>query len=65
MNLNLARRFRLSERFVLEVRAEGFNMTNHANFMLPNAVQPGSPTFGTISQAYDPRTFQFGVKLGF
>jgi len=65
VNLNVARRFKLSERLNLEVRAEGFNMTNHANFMLPNAVQPGSPTFGTISQASDPREFQFGVKLDF
>ena len=65
VNLNVARRFKLSELFLLEVRAEGFNLTNHANFMLPNAVQPGSPTFGTISQADDPREFQFGVKLEF
>jgi hypothetical protein len=65
MNANVARVFRLTERLSLEVRAEVFNMTNHANFMLPNAIQPGSPTFGTISQAYAPREFQFGVKVRF
>jgi hypothetical protein len=65
VNLNVARVFTLHDAVELEARAEAFNMANHANFMLPNAVQPGSPAFGTISQAYDPREFQFGLKVRF
>jgi hypothetical protein len=50
-----------------EFRAEGFNITNTANFSTPNAtLQTG--TFGTItalSPAYTPRLFQFALKLSF
>jgi len=65
VNAKVARMFNLAERFSLEARAETFNLTNRANFMLPNATEPGSSTFGAISQAFDPREFQIGLKLHF
>jgi hypothetical protein len=46
----------------LQVRAEMFNLLNHANFLLPNRTVD-SPLFGTISGAGPARQGQIGVKL--
>ena len=48
----------------LQLRAETFNLLNHANFDLPDAFL-GSPTFGQVLSAQSPRRFQFGVKALF
>ena len=48
----------------LQLRAETFNLWNHANLDLPDAFL-GSPTFGQILSAQSPRRFQFGVKALF
>ena len=45
----------------LQLRAETFNLWNHANLDLPDAFL-GSPTFGQILSAQSPRSFQFGIK---
>ena len=50
--------------FNLQLRAEVFNLFNHPNFNLPDNFL-GSPTFGRITSARDPRHLQFGVKLLF
>jgi hypothetical protein len=47
-----------------QLRAEAFNLFNHPNFNLPDNFL-GSPTFGQITSARDPRHIQFGVKLLF
>jgi hypothetical protein len=68
-DLRLSRRFRLTERLGLDVLAEGFNLFNRANFGVPNnTFGPGvTPlaTFGQPTAAFDPRQFQFGLKLSF
>ena len=69
LDLRLSRRFRLSERVDLQVLAESFNVLNRANFGVPNntfgsGVNP-LPSFGQPTAAFDPRQFQFGVKVTF
>ena len=64
VNASLVKNTNLTERVNLQFRAEVFNLFNHPNFNLPDNFL-GSPTFGKISSARDPRHLQFGVKLLF
>lgn len=64
VNASLVKNTRLTERFNLQFRAEFFNLFNHPNFNLPDNFL-GSPTFGVISSAREPRHIQFGLKLLF
>jgi hypothetical protein len=64
VNVSLMKNTALSERINLQFRAEAFNLFNHPNFNLPDNFL-GSPTFGRISSARDPRHIQFGLKLLF
>jgi hypothetical protein len=68
-DVRLGRRLKFTERFGLEVIAEGFNLFNRANFQLPNGtigtgVTPNA-TFGLPNGAADPRQIQFGLRLSF
>ena len=63
-NASLVKNTALSERLNLQLRAEAFNLFNHPNLNLPDNFL-GSPTFGRITSARDPRHLQFGVKLLF
>lgn len=69
LDMRLSRRFRFSDRVSLDVLAEGFNLFNRANYGVPNnTFGPGTialPTFGQPTLAFDPRQFQFGLKLNF
>ncbi len=64
VNVSLLKNTSFSERLNLQLRAEFFNLFNHPNFNLPDNFL-GSPTFGRITSARDPRHIQFGVKLLF
>jgi hypothetical protein len=64
LNASLVKNTTLTENLRLQIRAEAFNLFNHPNFNLPDNFL-GSPTFGRISSARDPRHLQFGVKLLF
>ncbi|HSD45621.1 MAG TPA: TonB-dependent receptor, partial [Pyrinomonadaceae bacterium] len=64
VNISLMKNTALSERVNLQFRAEAFNLFNHPNFNLPDNFL-GSPTFGRITSARDPRHIQFGLKLLF
>jgi hypothetical protein len=64
VNVSLLKDTNLSEDLNLQIRAEFFNLFNHPNFNLPDNFL-GSPTFGRITSARDPRHIQFGVKLLF
>ena len=69
LDLRLSRRFRLSERMELQLLAEGFNVLNGANFGVPNNTFGSGtiplPAFGQPTAAFDPRQFQFGMKVSF
>jgi len=64
VNASLLKNTRITERVNLQFRAEAFNLFNHPNFNLPDNFL-GSPTFGRITSARDPRHIQFGLKLLF
>ncbi len=64
VNASLIKNTALNERLNLQLRAEVFNLFNHPNFNLPDNFF-GSPTFGRITSARDPRHLQFGAKLLF
>ena len=64
VNASLLKNTKLTETVNLQFRAEFFNLLNHPNFNLPDNFL-GSPTFGVISSAREPRHIQFGLKLLF
>jgi len=53
-----------AERRRLQIRAEFFNVLNHANFGLPQT-SIDSPAFGTITSAAAGRQIQLGARLEF
>jgi hypothetical protein len=60
------RNFRLSERFNLQFRAEGFNLPNRPNFADPNPFIDIPSVAGSItSTTTTSRQFQFALKLTF
>jgi hypothetical protein len=63
VDIALAKTHRLGAA-TLELRWEIFNLFNRANFDLPNRIF-GSPDFGRISSAKNPREMQFGARLAF
>jgi hypothetical protein len=73
VDLSLIKDTRFREnRFHFQFRAEVFNSVNHVNLFYPNVTfVPGanglnaSGSFGTITSARDPRTFQFALKFLF
>lgn len=64
VNASLVKNTNLTESVNLQFRFETFNLLNRPNFDLPDNFL-GSPTFGRITSARDPRHLQFGVKLLF
>ena len=71
MDLNLYKSFVPKEGMRLEVRAEMFNLLNHARFAPPNTFV-GDPLFGTVTSdsvqgtvLQTPRFFQFGLRFEF
>jgi hypothetical protein len=65
LDLRLSRRFKLTERVGLQLLAEGFNVLNRANLGVPINTLSAGPRFGQPTQAFDPRQFQFGLKVEF
>jgi hypothetical protein len=64
VDLVLAKTVAVATRQRLELRWEIFNLLNRANVDLPNRVF-GTPNFGRIFSAKDPRQMQLGVRLTF
>lgn len=64
VDLSAIKNTKLTERLSLQFRAEAFNLFNRANFDLPSRVF-GTPGFGQIFTAKEPRELQFAIKLLF
>lgn len=64
VDLALAKTWGVGGSSVLELRWEVFNLLNRANFDLPNRIF-GTPNFGRIFSAKNPREMQFGIRLAF
>ncbi len=64
MTVGLTRKIKLREALGLEVRAEAFNVLNHANAS-SLSTSMNSPRYGKVSTALDPRIIQLGLKLAF
>ena len=72
-DLSVIKRTKLSEKAMIEFRAEVFDIFNHPNFGQPGrTAQVGSTTFGVISSTRAPtgdagssRQFQFALKFKF
>jgi hypothetical protein len=70
IDLRIAREIPITERVNLQVIADGFNMLNHFNVSGVNPVCDSTAgaancAAGQPTSAYDPRTFQFALKLNF
>jgi hypothetical protein len=74
-DLALSREFPIAERYRFEIRGEAFNITNsfRAGIPLPSNLAGasglnltyGTPTFGQITSALDPRIVQLAAKFTF
>jgi carboxypeptidase family protein/TonB-dependent receptor-like protein len=72
-DFSIFKNFRLSERARLEFRSEFFNVFNHPNLQFAksgpqnsiNTTTFGTPEFGFLTAARDPRQIQFALKLSF
>ncbi len=64
LDVMVGKTFGLTERYSVEFRAEAFNVTNTPSLGNPNG-SFGSPGFGSITTANDPRVFEGAVKLHF
>lgn len=61
---SLIKTFPIRERIRLEMRAEFFNVLNHANFGLPGR-STGTPAFGIINSASAGRSSQLAARIEF
>lgn len=64
LNLSLIKNTPIADRATLQFRAEAFNVENRPNFGMPDNFL-GSPSFGRILSADNPRRIQLGLKLLF
>ncbi len=74
VDMRLTRKIRFGERFNIDLIAEGFNLFNRFNeaaanpfYQVVNAFgeRKGGKYYSKPTSAYDPRQFQFGMKLNF
>ncbi|WP_162538890.1 TonB-dependent receptor [Granulicella sp. WH15] len=64
----IQRMFDVTERYKFAFRAEAFDVFNHPNFYNPLGTSTGEfgqSNFGKLTQANDPRSMQFSVKVLF
>jgi hypothetical protein len=66
----LSKTFKFTEHVSMKFDANGFNVFNHANFLLATVGggshnQPRVGNFGQAAGTLNPRQLQFGVKISF
>ncbi|HYO82917.1 MAG TPA: TonB-dependent receptor, partial [Bryobacteraceae bacterium] len=64
VNASVVKNTPVNERMTVQFRAEAFNLLNRANYDLPDNYY-GSPSFGAVLSAGQPRRLQLAVKLLF
>jgi hypothetical protein len=69
-DMNLQKNILFAKRYNVQLRADSFNVFNHPNFAVPNAVISNTTAVGTISgisgtPAYEQRTVEFAAKFSF
>ena len=69
-DMTLAKVFKFTERVNLKFEAQGFNVFNHANFLIATAGGSGnndtrSGNFGQAGGTLNARNIQLGLKLSF
>ena len=64
VNVSIVKNTAFTEHFTMQFRTEFFNLLDHNNFDLPDNFV-GSPTFGQVVSAENPRRIQFGLKFLF
>jgi hypothetical protein len=63
-DMALSKATKITEHTALQIRAEFFNIFNHAEFLEPDT-NISSGTFGQVTSTYDPRIIQFGGRFTF
>jgi hypothetical protein len=63
-DMALSKATKITEHTALQIRAEFFNIFNHAEFQEPDT-NISSGTFGQVISTYDPRIIQFGGRFTF
>jgi len=70
-DLDIGKRFKVSEKIAFRFDAQFYNLFNHPNFFYPSLVRAGIPGkiatlrgFGTITQTASPSTGLLGGRLG-
>jgi hypothetical protein len=64
VDTTLSKRFRVKERCAFEIRAEGFNLFNTANYNQVARII-NAPGFGSVQTELPMRELQFGAKITF
>ncbi|HVZ84392.1 MAG TPA: carboxypeptidase regulatory-like domain-containing protein [Terracidiphilus sp.] len=65
LDLGLHKGFHLwSEKSLLDIRGEAFNLFNHVNYMAPDSNRSDGG-FGSITSSFPPRQLQVAAKLSF
>ncbi|HZS03447.1 MAG TPA: TonB-dependent receptor [Blastocatellia bacterium] len=65
VDLSLIKRTAITESVNVEFRADAFNVFNNVNFNIDQVQNINSTSFGRITSTFDPRIFQFALKLNF
>jgi hypothetical protein len=65
VDLAIQRRFYISERQTIQLRAEAFNALNHPNIGVPGPYPDFGPFYGKAFSAGNPRRMQFALRYDF